>query len=167
MPTFKDITGQRFGRLIALRRNGKALKGIKSACVPWLCQCDCGKTVTVPGGSLRSGHTQSCGCVGKNFRHGHSPKHKPTPTYISWRSMLHRCYNPNIASYKYYGALGISVCVEWMEFKTFLSDMGERPSGKTLDRIDPFKNYERSNCRWATPMEQRHNWRQHYPSPRR
>lgn len=82
------------------------------------------------------------------------------PTYNSWRAMISRCYNPRSAWYANYGGRGIAVCDRWRQsFDAFLADMGERPDGRTLDRIDSDGNYERGNCRWATPLEQTHNRR--------
>lgn len=91
--------------------------------------------------------------------HGHSPKGAPTLTYRSWQSMISRCTYDTNASWEHYGGRGITVCERWRAFTNFLADMGERPEGKTLDRIDPDGNYEPSNCRWATPTEQRANRR--------
>jgi hypothetical protein len=90
-----------------------------------------------------------------------------TPTYRSWRSMKTRCTNPNHEGYTYYGGRGIRVCDRWAEsFETFLADMGDRPEGTSLDRIDPDGDYEPGNVRWATASEQRRN-RRDYPAPSR
>lgn len=93
--------------------------------------------------------------------HGHSKRVSAdaSPTYRSWQAMKHRCLNPRATKWDLYGGRGITVCARWMRFDTFLSDMGERPDGTSLDRIDPNGNYEPGNCRWATPLEQRHNRR--------
>lgn len=91
------------------------------------------------------------------IKHGHRVKR--TPTYYSWASMKKRCTNPNEENYYLYGGRGITFCKQWDLFTNFLNDMGERPYGKTLDRIDPNGNYEPSNCRWATNLQQGRNKR--------
>lgn len=89
------------------------------------------------------------------MKHGHTGSGgKTTPTYRSWRTMLNRCQNPGHEQYKDYGGRGIKVCDRWLSFENFLEDMGERPEGMTLDREDKEKDYEPSNCRWATWKEQ-------------
>lgn len=92
-------------------------------------------------------------------KHGHKPRSGASPTYTSWNMMMARCYRPSSPSFKNYGARGITVCPRWHEFAEFLEDMGERPAGKSLDRVDPSKNYDPGNCRWATRVEQNRNRR--------
>lgn len=140
-----DITGLRFGRLIAIKPTNQVDKLFW-----WLCRCDCGNEINTSGNRLRSGKTKSCGCI-VSIRHGLST----SPTYRSWGGMKQRCLNKNAINYNRYGALGITICKRWIDsFENFIYDMGDRPTGMTLDRIDPFGNYELSNCRWATPKDQ-------------
>lgn len=157
-----DLTGKKVGKLFVL--NGTKREG-KSQ-MYWKCLCDCGKQSEVDSWSLRKGRTKSCGCEwGKNLplqtKHGYYNSR----TYHTWEGMKQRCQNPNATRYPAYGALGVTVCERWQTFENFLEDMGERPEGRTLDRIDPFGNYEPSNCRWSTPKEQQQNQRRHRVAP--
>jgi hypothetical protein len=81
------------------------------------------------------------------------------PLFTVWKSMRQRCSNPNMPSYFRYGERGISVCPQWADFWQFVADMGPRPDGTSLDRIDNDGNYEPSNCRWATKQQQQRNQR--------
>ncbi len=97
--------------------------------------------------------------VYSNIKHGHSANGKVSPTYQSWRDMKQRCQNVNCKNYEDYGGRGVKVCERWQDFTNFLADMGEKPEGLTLDRIDYNSDYEPNNCRWATRKEQRRNQR--------
>lgn len=97
--------------------------------------------------------------VGPSLLHGHARKRKKSPTYHSWASMVKRCTNPNATRWGHYGGRGITVCARWRTFANFLVDMGEKPPGLSIDRIDNGRGYEPGNCRWATHREQCRNKR--------
>lgn len=167
MSQLLDLTGLRFGRLVVVVR-APTRRGTNAF---WHCVCDCGRTKDVLGISLRNGDTQSCGCLQRELMaarrttHGQS-KNGTTRTYNSWASMVQRCTNPHYYQYENYGGRGISVCEEWRSFANFYRDMGDRPPGRTLDRIDNNRGYEKSNARWATPYQQVHNRRERKDSRR-
>jgi hypothetical protein len=151
---FRDITGERFGRLIALRPTKKRLNGH----IAWMCLCDCGRKTLISGKKLRIGHTRSCGCwkrEGLAATHGATRGRTKTVEYATWSGMLRRCRNQNSADFQYYGARGIKVCKRWLKFENFLADMGLRPDGYSIERIDNDGNYEPRNCKWIPMQENR------------
>jgi hypothetical protein len=156
MPKRINITGQRFGRLIAL----EFVRSTSSATF-WRCKCDCGKIVEVARGSLTTGKTRSCGCLLAEIVKTASRTHgmSGTSEHNAWMGMIQRCTNPSNARYSDYGGRGICVCSRWLSFENFISDMGLRPDGCTLDRIDNDKGYSPDNCRWATTYTQASNKR--------
>lgn len=154
-----DLTGQRFGRLVAMERQTTE----DNRHSVWLCQCDCGKTKNAILNNLRRGLTKSCGCLSsettalRNTTHGSSARKTKTPEYRAWSALKNRCNNPNNNRYHVYGGRGISFCKEWESFEQFLSDMGPRPAMTSIDRIDNNKGYSKENCRWATIKQQMRN----------
>lgn len=158
-----DVTGQRFGRWVALERVGVVSKGHSL----WRCQCDCGETRAVTLCSLRTGASRSCGCLRgevcaaiigpRSITHGESSR----PEHGVWNTMIQRCTNPNAVGWERYGGRGITVCERWASsYEAFIADMGHRPSpDMTLERIDNSRGYEVGNVRWATRSEQARNRR--------
>lgn len=142
-----SLRGHQFGRLRALFAEGPR---------HWVCVCDCGVLHTTLKSSLVGGRTKSCGCLRRelvtasNTTHGQSG----SPTYVSWNAMWTRCTNPTRKVWGYYGGRGVQISPAWKSFEQFLSDLGERPPGLTLERRDSNKGYSKSNCYWATPQQQ-------------
>lgn len=157
MPKMIDLIGQKFGRLIVIKRVEKDRWGNYK----WLCICICGKEKVIPGSDLKKNKTKSCGCLhdeGNNIKHGHTKGGKLSKIYMTWARMIQRCTNPNNEYYNNYGGRGIIVCKRWFKFPNFLKDMREPPTkNHSIDRINNNKNYYKSNCRWATPRQQARN----------
>lgn len=154
-----DITGKVYTRLKV-----KGYSHFAKNKSYWTCECECGTIKVISKCDLRSGKTQSCGCLHKekHTTHGNVGSNKKTPTYCSWQTMKQRCNNPKDPNFHHYGGRGIKIHEEWIDFSVFLRDMGERPSLKfSLDRIDTNGNYEPNNCKWSTMSDQIFNRRSH------
>lgn len=156
------MIGQVFGRWTVVANAEPVRVGRRGRKAQVLCMCQCGVERAVTVGNLKSGISQSCGCLKseqtrqRSFLHGRDTRDK---TYMSWSAMRARCNDPRHAKYPAYGERGIRYCERWNDFTAFLADMGERPPGTTLDRIDVSSMYEPGNCRWATVKEQSMNKR--------
>lgn len=151
----QNLIGRKFGKLTVIGLSDRTPAGRQK----WICECECGGKRSTTGGNLKRGMNISCGCVKPGpSSHGHCVGGE-TPTYRVWNHMRSRCQNTKSQFYRHYGGRGISVCERWQRFENFLQDMGPRPDGLSLDRIDNNGNYEPENCRWATNAHQQLNKR--------
>ena len=163
MPAFKNLTGQRFGKLTALYRTECHKR------TEWMCQCDCGVRKSIWSNALTRSEATHCGCQTFAHRsrartkHGSARPGKKTRTYNIWIALRQRCNDPNSINYPNYGGRGISVCPEWDSFEQFLQDMGKVPSKHhSIGRIDVNLGYSPSNCRWETQTQQARNTRRNH-----
>jgi len=153
-----NLDGKRFGKLVVLdlaKDHYTSPKGKRH--YKWLCECDCGNTCNVVGMFLVNGDTRSCGCL-KGKRNVQPPKaptgQKAFKAFWAWKNMRMRCRRKKAYA-------DVKICDAWQKFDQFIADMGECPPGYSLDRIDPFGNYEPANCRWIPVGEQGRNRRRH------
>jgi hypothetical protein len=149
-----NLKDMRFGRLVAVVKVGR-----RGSSAVWRLRCDCGTSIDRPTASLRQGHVTSCGCLrseatrDRSTLHGHRIGGKTTPTKLAYERAKSLCFTPSAHGYKKVGGEGIGMCEEWKDsFQAFLRDMGERPTGFTLGRKDPEKDFSPENCEWIPSL---------------
>jgi hypothetical protein len=155
-PRMKDITGMTFNRWTVLHIDKEWEKKDKR----WICKCECGTIKPVFAMVLKSGNSTSCGCARSEMAKIRATTHGMTNSreQRTWNSMIQRCTNVNHVAFHNYGGRGITICPEWRnDFMSFFKDMGARPEGKSIDRIDNEKGYFKDNCKWSTEVEQKNN----------
>lgn len=157
----RDLTGLIFGRYTVLSR-----RGLRGNHLLWNCRCSCGEERQVSASNLTTGNSRSCGCLNREHltKHGQSGgNRKKSLAYVSWNMMKDRCSNPNNPEFHNYGGRGIAVCPEWADFRAFYRDMGDRPPGLSIHRINNDAGYSKANCVWADDVTQAENRRSDGP----
>lgn len=157
-----DLRGRTFGRLLVIERAPHCENRPH-----WRCRCECSQVVVISAKHLRNNNTRSCGCLkrettrDRNMKHGLTIGKNRPPCYRIWANAKSRCFDRNNPAFSHYGGRGITMCAEWAnDFLAFVRDMGPRPSSAhSLDRVNNDGNYEPTNCRWATRIEQLNNTR--------
>lgn len=150
----KLTVGQVFGFLQVVTSDTGTRKNGHAVC---RCACLCGAWVDAIAGNLSSGNTRSCGCLKTAIHTKHGMSGDTAGAYNSWVHMRSRCHSKSNGRYGRYGGRGLNICTRWSSFSAFLADMGPRPAGMSLGRIDNDGNYEPDNCRWETSTEQMRN----------
>ncbi|MDY7537542.1 hypothetical protein RGU72_04655 [Undibacterium sp. 5I1] len=152
-----DLTGRTFGRLKVIAQDTYVPGKHKR----WKCLCECGKKISFRGTSLTQEDVKSCGCLRKDRGSKSLTKHGLYyhTSYSTWSRMMTRCYNVKSADFPEYGGRGIIVCARWHDVANFIADMGVKPLGASIDRIENDKGYKPDNCRWSNPVEQANNTR--------
>ncbi len=168
-----EMAGTRYGRLVGLDFSHS-----QAGHAYWLFVCDCGKRIIANGAAVRAGKTASCGCLHREICaerltvHGRRARKRHDATYRAWQEINTYCQNPASPRYRYFGRLGVAVCADWVsDFERFAEDMGERPAGTVLSRVDGDGDFTPDNCRWTTlrprslrASESRHTERHAKPS---
>ena len=158
----KDLIGKKIGLLTVVKELEPKAYSNGRKNYQYECKCDCGTVITRSYQSLIRQETKQSNCGCQNGQHKGNKKHglSTTPTYNSWKAMKARCSDKNNIHYSHYGGRGIAIeDNRWLDFENFYEDMGERPEGKSLDRINNERGYCKENCRWATNYEQSVNKR--------